>query len=456
MYRRKPVLVGVLAMVALASAACSSTAPGGSTASSTASATGPASATGTASTSAAQSAAAALGINLSKCTTDPTAPLGASVNVGETLALTGGPATAYIPVGQGVKAAFDEFNATSGLSTKFNLIQADDQFNPAMALTAIQQLIEQDHVVAMTSTIGTAEVAAVRPLLNEACVPMLAGLAGGAESDDPSVYPWTLTYSLPSAVDARIWAESIAQKYPSGAKVAMFYSDDQSGQDFYSAVQHYLAGTKSKIVSTQTIEDTDSAAPASQVTSMRSSGANVLVAAPTGAACVTLLDEVAAQGWTPTTYMSSTCPTFLFDLAGKAANGVYLDQYILDPTRPPYNTNPAVEAAAAAIKKYIPGATISNTSIAGYAYAEPFLAAVKAAAASPLGLSRLGLLEAATHLAFQPALTLPGVTYSLNYPNQAVAMEAAELTQYNASSKTFTYIKLYNFRGQMTGIASTK
>jgi ABC-type branched-subunit amino acid transport system substrate-binding protein len=236
----------------------------------------------------------------------------------------------------------------------------------------------------------------------------------------------------------------------------MFYSDDESGQDFYAAVKHYLAGTKSTIVSTQTIEDTDSAAPASQVTAMRSSGANVLIAAPTGAACVTLMDEAAAQGWTPAFYMSSVCPTSLFDLAGKAANGVYLDQYFMDPTRPPYSTNPAAKAAEAAIKKYSPGTPINNTSMAGYAYAEPFFAAVKAAAASPLGLSRLGLLVAATHLTFQPTLNLPGVGYSLNYPSQEVAMEAADLTQYNASSKTFTYVKQYDFRGQMTGIASTK
>jgi hypothetical protein len=81
--------------------------------------------------------------------------------------------------------------------------------------------------------------------------------------------------------------------------------------------------------------------------------------------------------------------------------------------------------------------------------------AAQAAATSPLGLSRLGLLNSATHLKYQPDLTITGVTYDLNYPKDEVAMEGAELTSYNAAPKTFNYVKLYNFDGQMTGVASS-
>jgi branched-chain amino acid transport system substrate-binding protein len=450
MFARKPLLAASLVLVALLEAACSSTSPGGGGATKTDASTN--SGLGGA---AAAAAAKGLNIDLSKCATDPTVKFGSTVKVGETYPMSGGPATAFAPIGEGVKAAFANFDATSGLSTKFNLVQTDDQFAPDKALAATQQLIQHSKVAVMTSTIGTPSVLAIRPLLEAECIPLIGGVASGASANQPATDPWTIPFTLPSAVDARIWVQNIADKFPNGAKIALFHANDATGNGYLAAVKHYLSGTKSTIVSTQSIEDTDSAAPASQVTTMRSSGATVLMAAPTGSQCVSLMKEVAGQGWKPTFYLSSTCATSLFDLAGASANGVYVTQWVKDPTRAPYNTDPAVVAAAAALKKYSPSTPVNNSSIGGMIYASTLFQAIKIASASPLGLSRLGLLQAATHMSFQPDLVIPGIKYSLDYPKDEVALEAGELTQYEASNKTFTNIKLYNFQGQMTGVASS-
>jgi branched-chain amino acid transport system substrate-binding protein len=447
--RRKPVIVASIAVtVALVSAACSSNAPGGGSSSGGGTTSG-------GSANEAQTVAKALGINLSKCPSDPTQKLTGTIKLGQTYAQSGGPATAFAPVGKGVKVGVQNFNATSGLPEKFTLTQADDQFAPDKALTATQQLIQQNKVAAMTTTIGTPSVLAIRPLLDSSCVPEIGGAAGGAVANQPSKYPWTVVWTLPSALDARVWVQSIADKYPNGTKVGMFYANDASGKEFLSAVKKYLATTKSTLVSSQSIEDTDAAAPASQVTTLRSSGAKVLVAAPTGSQCVSLMKEVAGQGWKPTFYMSSTCSTSLFDLAGSAANGVYVNQYVKDPTRAPYNTDPAVVAAVKALKQYAPGLAITNSSIAGMMYPTPLFQAIRLAAKSPLGLSRLGILQAATHMTYAPPLLIPGIKYSLNYPTDKVAEEAADLTQYKSSNKSFANIKLYDFEGQLTGVASS-
>jgi hypothetical protein len=153
--------------------------------------------------------------------------------------------------------------------------------------------------------------------------------------------------------------------------------------------------------------------------------------------------------------MSGTCSTSLFDLAGASADGVYVNQYVKDPTRAPYNTDPAVVAAVAALKKYSPSTAINNSSVAGMMYPSPLFEAIKQASSSPLGLTRLGLLQAATHMSFQPALLIPGIKYQTNYPKDTVAMEAGDLTQYKSSSKTFSNVKLYSFEGQMSGVASS-
>jgi branched-chain amino acid transport system substrate-binding protein len=448
MNKKRPALALTLATIAVISAACSSRAPGGS-----ANNAAGGSATG-GSNSMAAADAKALGIDLSKCATDPTKPLSTPVQLGESFPKSGGPASIFAPIGAGVIAAIGANNATAG-NTQVKLTQADDQFDPAKTLTAAKQLIDQDNVAALTTVLGTSNIIGLNPLLKADCVPLITAQAGGAEANSPKANPWTVNWTLPSAVDARIWVEDVKTKFPQGAKIAIFAANDSSGKDYINAINHYVAGTNNKIVTTQTIEDTDSAAPASQVTTMRSSGANVVMSAPTGGQCIAEMKEIAGQGWTPTQYMSYTCPSSLFDLTGSAANGVNLNQYIKDPTRPPYNTDPAVTTAKAALAQYSPGTPANTTSFGGMVYEEAMLKAIANAKASALGLTRLGLLQAATHMEYQSTLMITGVTYHLNYPADEVALEGAQISSYNASSKTFTYGKTYDFDGQMTGVASS-
>jgi hypothetical protein len=89
------------------------------------------------------------------------------------------------------------------------------------------------------------------------------------------------------------------------------------------------------------------------------------------------------------------------------------------------------------------------------AYPQALFQAIKQAAKSPLGLSRIGLLQAVTHMSFQPSLLIPGIKFTLNYPTDEVAEESADLTQYRSSNKTFASIHLYSFEGQLTGVASS-
>lgn len=441
MRNKRPLLTLAVVGIAALTTACGSTAPGGDSGGSSGS------------NSEATTAAKALGIDLNKCATDPTKAVSAPVPVGETFPKSGGPAAIFAPIGAGVSTAIAQNNDTAG-STQLKLTQVDDQFDPAKTLTGAKQLIDQDNVAALTSILGTSNIIGLNSLLNSECVPLIAAQAGGVEANTPKTNPWTVIWTLPSAVDARIWVDAATAKYPSGAKIAVFTANDSSGKDYLNAIKHFVKGTKHKIVSTQTIENTDSAAPSSQVTTMRNSGANVLMSAPTGGQCISEMKEVAAQGWNPTHYMSYTCPSSLFDLTGAAADGVFLNQYVKDPTRAPYNTDPAATAATAALAKYSPSTPANTTSFGGLIYEEALIKAVEAAKGSKLGISRLGLLQAATHMDYQPDLTITGVKFHLNYPDDEVAMEGAQLSSYQAATKTFDYGKLYNYDGKMTGVAS--
>ncbi|WP_214514717.1 ABC transporter substrate-binding protein [Rhodococcus sp. WY5] len=396
----------------------------------------------------ANSAAEALGIDLASCPTDATKPFGATVKVGNTIPQTGPVAPALGVIGPAMKEAFRQFNETSGLGATFELVQSDDAFTPDKALTATQTLLDKDGVDMMTGVIGTAQVAAVRGVLGGECVPLLPGVSGGKSANNPTEYPWTSAFTQPSALDARIIMASINENHPNGTNVAVLYANNESGKDYLSDLEKYAG--KSKIIKTETIEATETGSPSSQITTLRSTGANVLIAVPTAAQCASTMQEVANQGWEADRYMTSVCASTTFDVAGAAADGWHVTTYVKDATRGEFVNDPVVVAAIESIKKASPNTPITTTTLGGFLYPQPFFEAAKVAAKSPLGLSRLGMMSAYTTLDFQPTLLMPGVRFKLDGLDDQVAIEASYLTAYHSDTKLFENVKLYDFEGQMT------
>jgi len=396
----------------------------------------------------AAAAAKELGIDLDKCPTDVTEKFGATVKVGNTMPLTGPVAPALGVIGPAMKESFRQFNADSGLDTKFELVQMDDAFTPDKALTSTQTLLDKDKIDLMSGVIGTPQVAAVRGVLGEECVPLMPGISNGNSANNPQEFPWTMILTQPSTLDARIMMAAISDKTPDGAKVAVLISNTESGKDNLDALEKYAG--KNTIVKTETIEATETAAPSSQITTLRSSDADVLIAVGTAAQCASIMQEVANQGWKVDGYMTSQCASSTFDVAGAAADGWYITTYAKDPTRGEYANDPDVAAARDALKKASPKTPFNNTTVTGFLYSEPLLEAAKAAADTPLGLSRLGMMSAVNHLDYQSKYLKPGIKITLDGLKDHVAIESSYLSQYDSDTKDFKDIKLYEFEGQMS------
>ncbi len=407
---------------------------------------------------AAQRAAQSMGIDLSKCPSDITKPLGGTIRVGSTMALTGPVAPALLPVADGMKAAIADLNATSGLPVKFALTILDDQYVPSKASVNGQQLIQSNKVDFLNNPIGTSETQAVRPIAEQYCVPVLAGNAGGESANTVSKFPFTVIWSLPAYVDARAWVDYLKQKFPGGAKVAILTAtSDAVGQDYLNAVHQLTQGTNLKVVSSTQVAATAAGPPSTQVSQMKASGANVLMAIPTtGPQCASTIKEVANQGWKPDALLlTSECSTLqLVTPAEQAANGVLCNLYINDPAAASAKSDADLQKIVAAVKKYAPGAQITGSTISGFSAIESMFKAAEQAQKSPLGLSRLGMLYAATHLTYQSPEMLPGVVYSLNYPKDEVAMESTQMSRFDAATGQFVKVKLYDYNGQTTGKAS--
>lgn len=407
--------------------------------------------------SAAQAAAEELGIDLSKCPTDITAPIEGTLKVGSAGALTGPAAVGLAPVIAGQKAAVEYFNNEVDLPIKFEFEVRDDEFQPDKTLAATRELIQADGVDVLNSIVGTAQVAAAASAANQYCVPMIAGNAGGRSVNTPKETPFTTIWVLPSYVDAKSWVSYLDDEFPEGAKVALYTGNTESGKDYREALESLMADSAHEIVSETTIEAADTLAPATQVSTMKASGANVLMAAPSpNGQCAGIASEVANQGWKPDVFfLTSMCsPSALISPAGDAAEGLLANLYLNDPEVAGAEDDAELQKIVDLIKEYQPKQTVNASAVSGFTQFEVLVKAVEAAADSELGLSRLGLLYAARNMSYQSAGMLPGVTYDTSWPEDVVSMESTQLSRWGAKDKSWTKITLFDFNGETTGLAS--
>jgi hypothetical protein len=140
--------------------------------------------------------------------------------------------------------------------------------------------------------------------------------------------------------------------------------------------------------------------------------------------------------------------------AGKAAQGVLTNLWLNDPSSASAAGDAGLQKIIAAIKKYQPGQPINGSTVSGYSVIQVLFKAAQQAEHSDLGLSRLGILYAAWHMTYQPATWLPGLVYSLDFPNDVVNLEAEQLSSFDAKTGQWQKIKIYDFNGQLTGKAS--
>jgi len=101
--------------------------------------------------------------------------------LGQSLGITGPLAQIAPDIVNGGKAYFDAINSTGGIyGRKIRSVVLDDGYDPARTLKTARQLIEDDKAFALYNFTGTANVAAILPMLaNEAQpVPLVGPLTG--------------------------------------------------------------------------------------------------------------------------------------------------------------------------------------------------------------------------------------------------------------------------------------
>ena len=95
------------------------------------------------------------------------------VKIGNTMPYSG-PASAYGIIGKTEAAYFTMINEQGGINgRKINFISRDDGYSPPKTVEVAHQLVEQDQVLLLFGSVGTAGNIAIRDYVSEKMVPQL-------------------------------------------------------------------------------------------------------------------------------------------------------------------------------------------------------------------------------------------------------------------------------------------
>ncbi len=137
------------------------------------------------------------------------------IRLGQSMPYSGN-GSAYASVGKAMVAYFDKLNKEQGGigGRQIKLISLDDAFSPPKTVEATRKLVEQDDVLAIFGTLGTAPNTAVHRYLNTKKVPHLLVTTGATKWADPKNFPYTTPGLASYQTEGSIYARYLAAEEP--------------------------------------------------------------------------------------------------------------------------------------------------------------------------------------------------------------------------------------------------
>jgi len=356
------------------------------------------------------------------------------IKIGNTMPYSG-PASALSSVGKAEAAYFAMINDQGGVNgRKINFVTRDDNYSPPKTVEVVRQLVEQEQVLFMFSSLGTATNTAVQGYLNDNKVPQLFIATGATKWNDPKHYPWTMAWAPTYATEARIYARYLLKNMPA-AKIAVLYQNDDFGKDYLTGLRQGLGDKADKsIVATQSYETTDPTVD-SQIVALQASGADVLLTAAVPKFAAQAIRKVYDIGWKPThflTYVSSSIGGVMRPAGPEKGVGIISATFDKDPTDPQWQDTPEYKEWLAWMKKYYPSGSPSDPLIVdGYGRAQAMTALLKA---SGDNLTRENIMKQAAGIHdLKLPMLLPGITVSTS-PDDYEPIKQMQLEKFDGTT----------------------
>lgn len=187
-----------------------------------------------------------------------------------------GPA-AYLGRGMlGARMYFDDVNTAGGINgRKIELVEEDDQANPAQSIAVVTKLINRDKVFALFGGASTSASTALVPLVAESKVPwviMLSGVKYAPENNKENIFLVGLSAKAQGAIITKFAVEKLKAK-----KIAVVRQNDLYGKDGIEGIKAVAAKYPGvTIVADETLEGTATDASA-QVLKVKASSPDVVL-----------------------------------------------------------------------------------------------------------------------------------------------------------------------------------
>jgi branched-chain amino acid transport system substrate-binding protein len=339
------------------------------------------------------------------------------IKLGQTAAYSG-PASAYGVISRIQGGYIRMINEHGGINgRKITMISLDDSYSPPKTVEQTRRLVEEDQVLAIFDSLGTAPNSAIQEYLNEKHVPHFP-VSGASRFTDPEHFPWTMGVLASYETEGRIYGKYILQSMKE-PKVAVLYQNDDLGKDYFKGLQEGLGDrAKSTIVKVASYELTDPTID-SQIIGLKASGANVLFNASSPKFTAMSIRKAFDLDWHPTHFLSLTgasIPAALTPAGPEKAVGIISSNSVKDPSDPLWDNDKGMQDYVAFMKSYYPDRPPSDLlAFGGYALSQTMLYILERCGDN---LTRENVMYQATHMQnVEFPLLLPGIKINTSPTN---------------------------------------
>src|ERR1700737_3033159 len=338
----------------------------------------------------------------------------------------------YGVLGRVGEAYFQMLNENGGINgRKVKFFTMDDAYSAPKCVEATRRLVEQEEVLALFGSLGTAPQTAVHKYLNSKGVPQLLLNTGASKWNDPKNNKWTMAGLPLYPTEARILAKYVLSVKPN-AKIAILYQNDDFGRDFLAPFKQVLAdaGGNAKVIMEQTYDLTEPTVD-SQLINLSKSGADVFYNISTGKATSQSIRKLAELGWNPLQLLSagSTGRSILNAAGFENAADIIAIRYSKEAGPGRWEKDPDAMAFEGLGRKLSPTVAPDNTiAFAGYGQVASMAEILRRCGDD---LTRANVLKHATTLAgFHSPYFLDGVNFSYT-PDDYTPMKTLYISQFN-------------------------
>ena len=268
-----------------------------------------------------------------------------------------GPNSSSYPIAVGTAAYFKALNAAGGINGyTFDFVLADDQYNPALTVSLMRKLIEQDNVFAIVGGVGTGPALAVRDYIESKNVPNVMPHTSSTKVAGPNTY-----MLFPSAVnEGAFLARHAIQNFVKNKKLGFIYQNDDLGKPQVDGANYIAKQLDVEVIAVPFQLNTIDFVPA--VGRLNQAGVQSVVlsgATQVYAPIIKAAESIAFQPkWLAASYHAN--PSVLRTLPAAQASNLFYSTFM------PMPNSPQVKDMAEAVQKYYPNFPPSTLTIQGW------------------------------------------------------------------------------------------